>query len=165
MGFFFWFLCTILVVALVLLLFPFSVRIDFEAGERSARALFFFFKKKVYEYEKKWGKDETKDDKCVDRGSDCPKTDSANVEIGDIEVEGADSLINIGDFAKSGFKAKKPWFDKGIDVYNDSVHGPIFAYISYQNRDKDGHAHFDIAVSDTNKNQASITYLVDAVYP
>ena len=92
MGFFFWFLCTILVVALVLLLFPFSVRIDFEAGERGARALFFFFKKKVYEYEKKWGKDETKDDKCVDRESrpsslghdrdqhlgqersDCPKT-------------------------------------------------------------------------------------------
>ena len=93
------------------------------------------------------------------------KKDSANVEIGDIEVEGADSLINIGDFAKSGFKAKKPWFDKGIDVYNDSVHGPILAYISYQNRDKDGHAHFDIAVSDTNKNQASITYLADAVYP
>ena len=90
MGFFFWFLCTILVVALVLLLFPFSVRIDFEAGERSARALFFFFKKKVYEYEKKWGKGG--DDKCVDRESrpsslghdrdqhlgqersDCPKT-------------------------------------------------------------------------------------------
>ena len=126
---------------------------------------------------------QTKDDKCVDRESrpsslghdrdqhlgqersDCPKTDSAKVEVGDIEVEGADSLINIGDFAKSGFKAKKPWFDKGIDVYNDSVHGPILAYISYQNRDKDGHAHFDVAVSDTNKNQASITYLVDAVYP
>ena len=107
----------------------------------------------------------TKDDKCANQGSDCPKTDSANVEIGDIEVEGADSLINIGNFAKSGFKAKKPWFDKGIDVYNDSVHGPILAYISYQNRDKDGHAHFDVAVSDTNKNQASITYLVDAVYP
>ena len=67
MGFFFWFLCTIHVVALVLLLFPFSVRIDFEAGERSARALFFFFKKKVYEYEKKWGKDETKDDSDDER--------------------------------------------------------------------------------------------------
>ena len=93
------------------------------------------------------------------------KTDSAKVEVGDIEVEGADSLINIGDFAKSGFKAKKPWFDKGIDVYNDSVRGPILAYISYQNRDKDGHAHFDVALSDTNKNQASLTYLVDAVYP
>ncbi|SHL02826.1 hypothetical protein [Fibrobacter sp. UWB12] len=58
MGFFSWLLCSILVVALVLLLFPFSVRIEFEAGERGARALFFFFKKKVYEYEKKWGKEQ-----------------------------------------------------------------------------------------------------------
>ena len=58
--------------------------------------------------------------------------DSAGVEVGDIEIEGADSaLIDIGDFAKSGFKAKKPWFDKGIDVYDDSLHGPILAYISY----------------------------------
>ena len=58
MGFFSWLLCSILVVALVLLLFPFSVRIEFEAGERGARALFFFFKKKVYEFEKKWGKEQ-----------------------------------------------------------------------------------------------------------
>ena len=94
------------------------------------------------------------------------KNDSTKVEIGDIEIEGADSsLIDISKFAKSGFKAKKPWFDKGIDVYDDSTHGPILAYISYQNRDKDGHAHFDIALSDTNKNQATLTYLVDAVYP
>ena len=76
MGFFSWLLCSILVVALVLLLFPFSVRIEFEAGERGARALFFFFKKKVYEYEKKWkenaGSKELAvegDDKCVDRES------------------------------------------------------------------------------------------------
>ena len=55
MGFFFWFFCSILVVALVLLLFPFSLRMEFEAGERGARALFFFFKKKVYEYKKSWG--------------------------------------------------------------------------------------------------------------
>ena len=57
MGFLSWLLCVILVVALVLLLFPFAFRIEFEAGERGVRALFFFFKKKVYEYEKKW-KDE-----------------------------------------------------------------------------------------------------------
>ena len=77
MGFFSWLLCSILVVALVLLLFPFSVRIEFEAGERGARALFFFFKKKVYEYEKKWGgktsraQDESRSDKLAcryDRG-------------------------------------------------------------------------------------------------
>ena len=106
---------------------------------------------------------ETKDSTATDSAK---VADSAKVEIGDIEVEGADSsLINIADFAKSGFKAKKPWFDKGIDVYDDSTHGPILAYISYQNRDKDGHAHFDVAVSDTNKNEVAITYLVDAVYP
>ncbi len=88
------------------------------------------------------------------------------VEIGDIKIEGSDStLIDISKFAKSGFKAKKPWFDKGIDVYNDSLRGPILAYICYQNRDKNGHAHFDVAVSDTNKNERSITYLADAVYP
>ena len=98
--------------------------------------------------------------------ADSSKTDSTKVEVGDIEVEGADStLINIGDFAKSGFKAKKPWFDKGIDVYEDSTFGPILTYISYQNRDKNGHAHFDVAVSDTNKNEVSVTKLADAVYP
>ena len=99
MGFLSWLLCVIFVVALVLLLFPFAFRIDFEAGERGVRALFFFFKKKVYEYEKKWkenaGSKELAvegDDKCVDRESrpsslghdrdqhlgqersDCPKT-------------------------------------------------------------------------------------------
>ena len=58
MGFLSWLFCAILVVALVLLLFPFAFRIDFEAGERGVRALFFFFKKKIYEYEKKW-KEET----------------------------------------------------------------------------------------------------------
>ena len=93
----------------------------------------------------------TKDERLETKDSTATESakvaDSAKVEIGDIEVEGADSsLINIADFAKSGFKAKKPWFDKGIDVYDDSTHGPILAYISYQNRDKDGHAHFDVAV-------------------
>jgi len=98
--------------------------------------------------------------------ADSKNADSTKVEVGDIEVEGADStLINIADFAKSGFKAKKPWFDKGIDIFDDSTHGPILTYISYQNRDKDGHAHFDVAVSDTNKNEVALTYLVDAVYP
>lgn len=98
---------------------------------------------------------------------DSAAVDSAKVEVGDAVIEsGNDSTtINIGDYARSGFKAKKPWFDKGIDVFADSVQGPILAYISYQNRDKDGHAHFDVAVSDTNKNQLTLTYLVDAVYP
>ncbi|WP_290765256.1 hypothetical protein [Fibrobacter sp. UBA4297] len=108
----------------------------------------------------------THSEKVVDSAKTDKVQDSAKVDVGEIKVEGADSsLINITDFAKSGFKAKKPWFDKGIDVYDDSTHGPILAYISYQNRDKDGHAHFDVAVSDTNKNEVALTYLVDAVYP
>ena len=105
-------------------------------------------------------------------GSDSTKSKDSTeiidgVEIGEIEIENetADSLLDISEFAKSGFRAKKPWFDKGIDIYDDSTRGPILAYISYQNRDKDGHAHFDVALSDTNKNEVALTYLTDAVYP
>ena len=89
------------------------------------------------------------------------------VEIGEITVENdsEDSTIEIGDYAKHGFKLKKAWLDKGIDVHEDSIQGPILAYVSYQNRDKEGHAHFDIAVSDTSKKMISVTYLADAVYP
>ena len=95
----------------------------------------------------------------------------AGVEIGDIAIEkdASDStdsnLIDISDYAKSGFRAKKPWFDKGIDVFEDSEYGPILAYVTFQNRDRDGRAHFDIAVSDTNKNQANLTHLSNAVFP
>ena len=95
----------------------------------------------------------------------------AGVEIGDIAIEkdASDSinseLVDISDYAKTGFRAKKPWFDKGIDVYEDSARGPILAYISYENRDRNGRAHFDVAVSDTNKNQHFLTNLADAVFP
>ena len=111
MGFLSWLFCAILVVALVLLLFPFAFRIDFEAGERGVRALFFFCKKKIYEYEKKW-KEEAgskelaveRDDKCVDRESrpsslghdrdqhlgqersDCPKTRGERLDAPPVEV-------------------------------------------------------------------------------
>lgn len=78
MGFLSWLLCVILVVALVLLLFPFAFRIDFEAGERGVRALFFFFKKKVYEYEKKWKEDAGSKELAVDseklEPQDAPKS-------------------------------------------------------------------------------------------
>ncbi|SHL19694.1 WD40-like Beta Propeller Repeat [Fibrobacter sp. UWT2] len=101
--------------------------------------------------------------------ADSSAKDSSNnidgVEIGEIEIENESDLIDIGDYAKHGFKIKKGWMDKGIDVHQDSVQGPILAYVSYQNRDKDGHAHFDIAVSDTNKHELYVTYLADAVYP
>lgn len=81
-----------------------------------------------------------------------------------IIIENFEGTIEITDYAKSGFKMKKPWLDKGIDVF-ETENGPILTYVSYQNRDRNGHAHFDIAVSDTNKNQATITYLADAIYP
>ena len=87
------------------------------------------------------------------------------VEIGEIEIESESETIDITEYAKHGFKTKKAWFDKGIDVHDDSLQGPVLAYVSYENRDKDGHAHFDIAVSDTNKRTLSVTYLADAVYP
>ena len=104
-----------------------------------------------------------------DKMDSADKNDSTgtSVKVGDISIEGAntDSTIDISEYAKSGFKSKKPWFDKGIDVIDLPERGPILAYVSYQNRDKDGHAHFDIAVSDTNKNQLTLTYLADAIYP
>ena len=78
MGFLSWLFCVILVVALVLLLFPFAFRIDFEAGERGMRALFFFFKKKVYEYEKKWKEDAGSKELAIDsekrEQQDAPKS-------------------------------------------------------------------------------------------
>ena len=101
MGFFSWLLCSILVVALVLLLFPFSFRMDFEVGERGARALFFFFKKKIYEAKKSWKEEEpsvvrravsvpskeavepeTKDSKSVDPVEDKPLQDDDKSEDG-----------------------------------------------------------------------------------
>ena len=108
---------------------------------------------------------ETRDERRETKGDSTENIDG--VEIGEITVENdsGDSTIEIGDYAKHGFKLKKAWFDKGIDVHEDSVQGPILAYVSYQNRDKDGHAHFDITVSDTNKKMISVTYLADAVYP
>ena len=105
--------------------------------------------------------DSTKDSTAVKDSTE--KIDG--VEVGDIEVENENTTIDIGDYAKHGFSIKKGWLDKGIDVYEDSVQGPVLAYVSYQNRDRNGHAHFDIAVSDTNKNTVSVTYLADAVYP
>ena len=78
MGFLSWLFCAILVVALVLLLFPFAFRIDFEAGERGVRALFFFFKKKIYEYEKKWKENAGSKELAVDseklEPQDAPKS-------------------------------------------------------------------------------------------
>lgn len=109
--------------------------------------------------------EEGKDSTEANKDSSAVDTANVKVEIGEVDIEGADSTIDISDFAKTGFKLKKAWLDKGIDVYEDSIRGPMLAYVTYQNRDKDGHAHFDIAVADTNKNEITVSYLTDAVYP
>lgn len=108
------------------------------------------------------------EDSTATKDSSEVKTDSTaagKVDVGEVEIEGADSTINIGDYASTGFQPKKVWLDKGIDVFEDSTQGPLLAYVTYQNRDRNGHAHFDIAVADTNKNEVKVSYLADAVYP
>ena len=98
MGFFSWLFCSILVVALVLLLFPFSVRIEFEAGERGARALFFFFKKKVYEYKKKWGKEEANDEQREKKEkSDSTGSSTDLPTLRDPEPRGGEGASNVED--------------------------------------------------------------------
>lgn len=76
-----------------------------------------------------------------------------------------DSIIDITQYTKSGFKIKKGWFDKGISVRDLPERGPLLAYVTYKNKDRDGRSYFDIAVVDTNKNEQSATFLADAVYP
>jgi len=114
--------------------------------------------------------EETKDERGETRDSqDSSAADSTGgtvvIDESGVDIEGADSTIDISAYAKTGFKLKKAWLDKGIDVYEDSTRGPMIAYVTYQNRDKDGHAHFDIAIADTNKNEVTVSYLTDAVYP
>ncbi len=76
-----------------------------------------------------------------------------------------DSILDISQFAQTLFKTKKPWLDKGISVREIPGTGPVLAYTTYAKRDRNGHAHFDIAVADTNGRNAQATILADAVYP
>lgn len=69
-GFLFWLAIVICVVALVLLFFPFRFRVEFEAGEHGCRALFFFFKKKIWTGEKTWGKKSKESDDSLDKDVD-----------------------------------------------------------------------------------------------
>lgn len=55
-GFLFWLAVVFCVIALVLLFFPIRFKIEFEAGESGGRALFFFWGKRLWTGEKKWGK-------------------------------------------------------------------------------------------------------------
>lgn len=74
-SFVFWLLIVLCVVALVVLFFPFKFKIEFEAGERGAWAHFFFFKKRFFDCEKKWGKEgsekEGGDEPDEEPGDDC----------------------------------------------------------------------------------------------
>ena len=133
MGFFFWFFCSILVVALVLLLFPFSVRIEFEAGERGARAFFYFFKKKVYEYEKKWGeesrksevgsrKDEVGGDESEARegGDDSADTKTeCHPERNEVKSKDLEGLETRDDRAEDGSHELSSWSEPQA---NDRIH-------------------------------------------
>ena len=92
MGFLSWLFCAILVVALVLLLFPFAFRIDFEAGERGVRALFFFFKKKIYEYEKKWKEEAGSKELAVERDDKCVDRESRPSELGHDRAQGGGAV-------------------------------------------------------------------------
>ena len=72
--------------------------------------------------------------------------------------------VSVGDYQDQLFKTKKMWVDKGISV-KEFPDGPHLAYVSYQNKDRNGHASFDIFLTDTLGNTKEITHLLDAVYP
>ncbi len=76
-----------------------------------------------------------------------------------------DSILDITQYTQSGFQVEKPWFDKGVSVRDIKNVGPLLAYVTYKKRDRNGHAHFDIAIADTNGNNRLATLLADAVYP
>lgn len=82
-----------------------------------------------------------------------------------ISITVEDSILDISQFAKNSFTTEKPWFDKGISVRDVPGSGPILAYTTFAKRDRNGHAHFDIAVSDTHGHTTRATVLADAVYP
>ena len=55
-GIFFWLVVILCALALLVLFFPFRFKVEFEAGERGGKARLFFFKKLLWQGEKKWGK-------------------------------------------------------------------------------------------------------------
>jgi hypothetical protein len=55
-GFLSWLVLVACVLVLVALFFPFRFRAEFEAGEHGGKVRLFFFKKKLWSGEKKWGR-------------------------------------------------------------------------------------------------------------
>lgn len=71
-GVLFWIAVSFGVIALVVLFFPFRFHAEFEAGERGGKVRLFFFKKKLWSGEKKWGRgkhdaDSHEDDTDLDK--------------------------------------------------------------------------------------------------
>jgi hypothetical protein len=62
------------------------------------------------------------------------------------------------------FKLKKPYLSQGMSI-RQTPQGLLLAYVTYQNRDKNGRPYFDIAIADTLGNNHLITKFADAVYP
>jgi len=62
------------------------------------------------------------------------------------------------------FKLKKPYLSQGMNV-KQTQKGLLAAYVTYQNRDKNGKPYFDIAIADTNGKSHLATKFADAVYP
>ena len=80
-GFLFWLAIVLCVIALVILFFPFRFKIEFEAGEHGCRALFFFFKKKLWTGEKQWGKKKEFDEGADKASADYLDGDSADKDV------------------------------------------------------------------------------------
>ncbi|MDR2583859.1 MAG: hypothetical protein LBC75_10295 [Fibromonadaceae bacterium] len=62
------------------------------------------------------------------------------------------------------FKLKKPYLSQGMNI-KQTPNGLLLAYVTYQNRDKNGKPYFDIAIADTNGKSHLATKFADAVYP
>ena len=87
-GFLFWLAIVLCVIALVILFFPFRFKVEFEAGEHGCRALFFFFRKKLWTGEKQWGK--KKESGEGDARGDYLDGDSSDKDVDDSASEGAE---------------------------------------------------------------------------
>ena len=62
------------------------------------------------------------------------------------------------------FELKKPYLSQGMSI-RQTPEGLLLAYVTYQNRDKNGKPYFDIAIADTLGNNRLVTEFADAVYP
>lgn len=74
-------------------------------------------------------------------------------------------VLPLAEFAFDDFETEKAWLEQGISVRHVPERGPLFAYVTYRNRDRNGKAYFDIVVADTLGRHRPVTRFADAVYP